>query len=821
MRFGFGFGRRPYLVSAVSAIALTAAAVAHAAADGAETAEASAPAAGADGSDSSVDEVIVTGTRQVAQTQFSAKSPVDVFSGKMVNSVVTDRLDEALAQLVPSFTVLRLPASDGPEFIKPASLDGLSPDMTLVLVNGKRFHRSAYLDPNTGSQAPDLSMIPTFAIDHIEVLRDGASAQYGTDAIAGVINIILNEKPGFAAFAQGSQYYAGDGLTGDYGARAGFALPHDGHIVVTAEYNHANDTSRSNQRPDAIAFQAANPTINVPNPVQVWGNPEMESEKLSIDVSEPINDYVEAYGFSILSMGNGMSDINWRNPSTNADIYETTPAFPGFNLNNLYPAGFTPREGEHCNDEQIVAGVRHNGSDRFTWDVSASYGRNDTGLFLDNSINASMGPDSPTAFSLGHLIEGELDLNADAVYTLPVSFLPAPVNIAFGAERRDETYSIVAGDPASYEVGPGAVYGLAPESNGFPGYSPLEAGTWDQVSYAGYLDVNVPITKQWSVEAAGRDESYTTFGNTFNYKFATRYELTQYLALRGSYSTGFKAPTPAQLNSTDLSQGLDTTTLQLYTSGLLSPLNPVAKFLGAKPLTPEESKTLTGGFVWKSDIGLSGSVDVYRIEVDKRFGVSQIFDITPQIQQELVAAGVVGGSQVTSVDYFTNDFNTLTQGIDLVESYTHPIGPGRFDITTAFSYTGTTVTGGALAAASDEAQKIIFQDGIPAYNITGTATYTVGKVSILGRVRYYGPWTDASGDATGDIFQRFPGITFFDAAVTYNINPHLAVKVGAENLFNTYPAQATNQASRGLIYSRDSPYDTNGGNYYMRIDVKY
>jgi len=777
--------------------------------------------ASASTSNSSVDEVIVTGTRETSQTQFDAKSPVDVMSGKTINMAVSDHLDEVLAQLVPSFTVLRLPASDGLEFVKPASLDGLSSDMTLVLVNGKRFHRSAFLDQSNGSQAPDLSMIPTFAIDHVEVLRDGASAQYGSDAIAGVINIILNEKPGFAAFAQGSQYYAGDGLTGEFGGRAGWALPNGGHIVAVAEYSHANDTSRSQQRPDAIAFQEANPTLKVPNPVQIWGNPEEESEKLSIDAAEPINNDVEAYGFTILSMGNGMSDINWRNPSTNANIYGTTSVFPGYNLNSLYPTGFTPREGVHYNDEQVVGGIRHNNSDLFTWDLSASYGRNDTGLFLDNSINASMGPESPTSFNLGQLIQQEFNLNADADYRLHTSFLPDPINIAFGVERRVETYSVVAGDLASYEVGPGAAAGLAPESNGFPGYSPQQAGTWDQTSYAGYVDVDVPLTKKWGVEFAGRDENYNDFGNTFDYKFATRYELTSQLALRGSYSTGFKAPTPAQLNSTSVSQGLDTLTLQLYTTGRLSPLNPVAQYFGATPLKPEESQALTGGMVWKTDFGFTGSIDVYQINVSKRFSVSQTFVVTPQIQQELTAAGVVGASSITSVNFFTNDFNTSTDGVDLVGSYTRRLGPGRFDFTGSYSYNSTTVTGGSLASAADYQQKIIFEQGIPQHNATATANYTIDKFSFMGRLRYYGPWTDASGNATGDIFQRFGGIAFFDAAVTYNITPNTLVRVGAENIGNTYPDKATNQASRGLVYSRDSPYDTNGGDYYMRVELKY
>jgi len=766
------------------------------------------------------DTIIVTGTRQTAQTQFSALSPVDVFSGKTIQSRVSSNLDQALAALVPSFNVKYLPAADGPEFIRPAALDGLTPDMTLLLVNGKRFHLSSFLQSN-GSQASDLAQIPTMDIGHVEVLRDGASAQYGSDAIAGVINVILDTTPGFSAYAQGSQYYAGDGTSGQIGARAGFALPNGGHLVLTSEYASAGSTSRSIQRPDAIAFQAANPNIAVPNPVQNWGNPETKALKFALDAAEPISDNVELYTFGTFGHSYGIADINWRNPSTNANIYKTVPIFPGFNLNNISPAGFTPEEGIHADDGQIVGGIRSTGTDRFSWDVSSSFGINSTAFFLDHSINASLGPDSPFNFYLGRQIQREFNLNFDGVYKLPVTMLDNPINIAFGAERRQQTYQVTEGQPASFAVGPGAQFGLAAEANGFPGFGPQQAGTFSETDYAGYLDITVPLTSRWSVEAALRDENYDTFGNSFTYKFASRYEVTSGLAIRGSYSTGFKAPTPGQLSSTSVSQSLDTTTLQLFTTGRLSPLNPVAQAFGAKPLTPELSKTLSGGFVWHNNSGLSGSVDAYQINVDKRFSISQTFTLTPAIQQQLVAEGVADAADFTNVNFFTNDFNTRTRGVDAVISYTRVLGPGRLTATGAYSYTKTTVTSGSLAAASDQMQKVIFEKAIPNNNASGTVTYDVGKFSLMGRMRYYGSWTDSSGNAVGNIFQKFGGITFFDMSVAYKVNSQVTFKIGAENLFNTYPDKATNQANRGLLYSRNSPYDTNGGNYYARIDFKF
>ncbi|WP_241127711.1 TonB-dependent receptor [Novosphingobium terrae] len=765
------------------------------------------------------DDIIVTGTREQAQTTFTALSPIDTFSSKTINSTVSSQLHETLAQLVPGFQVKKQPASDGPEFIRPASLDGLSADMTLVMVNGKRFHRSAFLNNSTGAQAADLAQIPTFGIDRLEVLRDGASAQYGTDAIAGVINIILDTKPGFSAYAQGSQYYHGDGAQGQFGGRAGFALKGGGHVVLTAEYAHSDATSRTNQRPDAISFAAANPGLSVPNPVQRWGNPSTTSLKFSLDAAKPITDSIEAYAFGTYGNGHGWSDINWRNPSSNSNLYNTSAAYPGFNLNTVYPAGFTPSEGVRYTDLQAVGGIRSTSKGDFTWDLSGSYGANGTNFYLNNSINASLGADSPHDFYLGRQVQREFNLNADGVYRLSTPLFAKPINIAFGAERRVESYSIRQGDYASYAVGPAASYGLAAGASGFPGFTPSQSGTWDQTSYAGYVDVQVPLTSKWTAEAALRDESYTSFGNTFNYKLATRYELTPAIAVRGSWSTGFKAPTPAQINSTSTSQGLDTTTLLLYTTGRLSPLNPVAQYFGGKALKPETSKTASFGSVWKTRFGLSGSVDLYQIDVDNRFSVSPTYTITSAIRQQLVAGGVAQAADYTSITFFTNDYNTRTRGVDLVLNYKHKVGPGQLDAGVAYSYTQTKVTRGTLA--TNTTQKILFEQGLPQHNATASIGYTLGKVSVLGRMRYYGAWTDSSGNATGDIFQRFGAITFFDASVSYAFTPKVSLRIGAENIFNKYPDQAIFQASRGLVYSRNAPYDTNGGNYYGRVEVKF
>jgi len=777
-------------------------------------------------------EVVVTGTREVGQTVFSSLSPVSVYSAQTVNSTITTNLGQTLAEIAPGFDVKRLPAADGPEFIQPLSLYNLSPDFTLVLLNGKRFHNSAFIEGSgnsAGSQATDTAQIPSFALGSVQLLTDGASAQYGSDAIAGVVNLILNTKPGFDMFAQASQYYAGDGQSGSFGARGAIALPGGGHLMVTGEYSLDGSTSRTVQRPDAITFQNNNPQLQVPDPVQHWGNPFMHTLKFAFDGAEPIGTLGEAYIFGTAGDGYGIADINWRNPTSNAAVYGAKPAlgaaptiFPGFNVNSIYPTGFTPREGTNYADEQIDLGIRNMKSDLFTWDLSASYGQNDTEFFLHNSINASLGPASPFNFNLGHYLDSDFDLNADFNYRWKTNLLADPIDVAFGAQRRVETFEARAGDYASYAVGPGAAAGLAPGANGFPGISPQQAGVHSETSYAGYLDIAVPITPQAKVEFAARDESYDLFGNTFNYKFAGAYQfIPNMLQAHVSYSTGFKAPTPGQIFSTSTNQGLDSVTLQLVTSGRISPLNPLAVALGAKPLTPETSTDINGGINWKTGFGLSGSVDLFEIDVDNRLQVSPSFVLTPAEIAQLVASGVPGASSFSSVSFYTNAFSTATRGINLTSTYAHHIGPGLFNLTGLFSYYNTQITSGTLSAATQFAARTEYEKSAPDYNATVTATYTLGKFIVLGRVRYYGSWTDASGNATGTIFESFPGVAFADLEVTYKITPHLLIKTGAENIGNTYPAKATNQANRGLLYSRNSPYDTNGGDYFVRLQANF
>ncbi|ACT60381.1 TonB-dependent receptor plug domain-containing protein [Hirschia baltica] len=764
------------------------------------------------------DTIIVTGTRQAQRTAFGSLAPIDVISGDAISNGASEDLLDTLAQNVPSFKVQRLPMADGQVFVRPATLRGLSPDQTLVLVNGKRRHRSALLGGN-GAQSADLATIPSSAIKRIEVLRDGASAQYGSDAIAGVINIILKDDAGFGGFAQGSQYYEGDGNAYRLGGRAGFDLADNGTLVLSGEYFDNEITSRSRQRPDAIEFQEANPDVDVPNPVQNWGQPERNGYRFTLNSDYDFSTALSGYLFATYGGGEGLSDFNWRNPTSG--IFNTSTIYPDFNLLDIYPAGFSPDFGQEDTDLSVTTGLKGAvANDALSWEFSVGYGSNEIEYNISNTINASLGPNSPTSFYIGSLKQDELNVNADFVYVVDFG-LADNANIAFGAERRMETYTISPGEEASYLVGPAAAEGLASGSNGFFGFSESQSGEFEQESYAAYLDVELPFTDKFTLGTAARFEDFSEFGNSLTGKISGRYEFTSELALRATASTGFRAPTPGQLFSERNSSGLDTTTLEVFTNGRYSPVGAVAAIINEradvdiKPLDAEESINFTAGLAYQSASGITASIDLYQIDIENRFGTSAGYSLTDEERAQLVALNVTGAETISRVQFYQNDFDTTSKGVDLVLGYK----TGELSLLAAYNYNKTEVTGGSLEANST--QKTVFEERLPQHSANFSADYTLGAFVLGSKLRYYGSWTDSSGNSDGDIFQEFGGQAFLDVSAKWNINDTMSFTVGADNVLDTYPDEATFQANRGLIYSRNAPYDTDGGLYYARFNFDF
>lgn len=749
-------------------------------------------------------EVVVTGTRQAARTAAETLSPVDVLSQEEIRSTVSGDLQDTLAMLAPSFNVQRQHA-DPPAFVRPTTMRGMPGKYTLALVNGRRYHNSAY------GQAPDLSSIPTASIRRTEILRDGASAQYGSDALAGVINVILDDRPGLRAFSQYSRYYAGDGEEMRLGVGGGVALSDRGSLTGAIEYNSQGRTGRQVQRPDAIAYQEAHPEYDVRDPVQKWGQPEEERVKGSANLSYQLTPQHELYAFGLFNDASGQTDFNWRNPDATSNVYKPTAAFPGFSFLSLFPAGFTPQLKSDIQDYQASGGLRGDVSDRLTYDLAMSWGRSRVAFDLDDTVNASLGSQSPTDFYLGREYQDDFVVSADFVYSLPMGG-SEPLNIAFGAETRLLTYGVEQGDQASWEIGPGAAEGLAVGSNGMPGYGPGKAGEWDARSSAVYVDLEWKPIDPLTLGLAVRYEDHEAFGGTTNYRLAARYALFQGLAVRGTYSTGFRAPKPFDLYSSSFSQSLNLTNGSVNNSGRLNVSDSLAVALGAKPLKPETTENSAVGLVYAGH-GLTLSVDYYRIDSKDRLTTFST----------AVPAWADNPNNFTSLSYFMNAYAARTQGVDIVAAYRRDIGPGRFNTSFSYNKNETEITDDRLAPLNPANKELFARRSMPGAGASVSFGYEVGRWAFDTRVRYYGDWIDTGSDPDDAerLWQEFDPMTLVNLTVSYDFPNGVNLKVGAENIFDTYPERATRDANRGLLYSRSAPFDTDGGQIWVRAGYNF
>ncbi len=781
--------------------------------------------------------VTVTGSRTAPRSALDSLEPIDVISREAIESTSSAELVETLAALVPSFSVQTLPALDATIFVRPAQLRNLSPDQTLVLLNGKRLHRSAMMmNPSYGRafQAPDLDQIPGMALSSIDVLRDGASALYGSDAIAGVINLNLDNSAGFRAFTQYGEHRQGDGEGTRTGARFGY---NDGasFIALSGEYSEVGPTARSQPSLAVTQSRAAFPNVFFPDPEIRWGKPSREALRLAVTAGLKAGEF-DLYAFGTYGEGSGIGDFNYRGPAGPfASLFADSSKFPGYNLKQIYPAGFTPYFKSEDQDVNLTAGARREFAGGLKFDASVSYGRNAIDYSMKNSINASLGPNSPRSFYDGGVEQEEISANADASLPVSLSFLAEPAVVAFGAEARNETFSITPGDPASYAIGPGAPQ-FACCSAGFPGFTPAISGQWSQDSLAVYADILIKPVESWSIDGAVRFEDFSTFGSSTTYKLSSRLELTQDLALRGAASTGFRAPTPAQSYSEGLSQFLSNTTLQITTAGRFKPTGPVANLMNQRPnvairpLVPEESRNLSLGVVWTPAFGLQVTLDAYRIEIDNRLNTTTTtYVLTAAETAALNALNIPNVQAISQANFLQNDYDTVTEGFDLIVSRDQSIGDGVLSLTGAFSHIEESITGGSRTLNPYSRQ--IAEDALPEDRATLSATYKIGPVELGGRLRYYGEWSDfqdsfPNNAAPGTAYptynpQVFRAMSFVDVSASYRLTERLRLTAGADNVFDTYPDKARWQSFRGLVYSRNAPYSTDGAYYFVRADINF
>lgn len=816
-----------------------------------------------------LDTVSVLGSRTKPRTVSSSAVPIDIISGEEFrNQGATDALDQ-LKVLVPSFNVSTIPIDDAASLIRPANLRGLPPDNTLLLVNGKRFHRAAVITflghgLSDGAQGPDLSVFPSLALEQVDVLRDGAAAQYGSDAIAGVINFGLKKlREGGTAEVFTGQYYKGDGLTTQYSAQIGLPLTERGFATLTAEWRKAEDTSRSVQRDDAAAAIAAG-YPGVGDPAQVWGSPKVDDDLKLVANLGLTTDAVDFYLFGNYAKRDVDGGFYFRDPTARSGVYSNdggetllvgnltgAGACPTIALRdgagnllpysgvsaavaalpaNCYtflsslPGGFTPRFGGKLEDSSIFAGAKGNLGEWY-WDVSGSWGRNDIEFIIYNTVNASLGPDQPDGlyFRPGGNTQTEKSFNVDVTRDIAASFTTQPLRLAAGAEWREESFKISPGDGPSTAIGPLTEQGFALGSNGFNGFSTRTAGTFDRRNWAAYADLEAQVTERLLLAGALRFEDYDSFGSTTNGKVTARFDFNEHFALRGAYNTGFRAPTPGQANISQISTVFGGTALEDIAT--LPPTNPIAQLKGAKPLTPEESKNLSLGAVWTEGDWLL-TLDGYQIKVEDRIALSTSFAVTPEERAALVAGGNPEAASISQVTYFGNAFDTTTTGVDLVTSYKSD----HFGGTTTYS----------LAANWNKTEVDRFNpdfiDEARVYKLEKSLPKTKGYFSVHHqrqifnanlRFNYYSSWYEDHLDS-GVISAADGGLPIYggsalivDAEVGWKFDSGLYFSLGAQNLFDRTPAKNPWSGVAGAEYPVHSPYGFNGGFYYARVGWKF
>ncbi len=874
--------------------------------------------------------IIVTGTRRTARSAADSPAPVDVITGdEFVNQGATDMTD--LVRLaVPSYNVNQQPISDAATLIRPANLRGLSPDETLVLVNSKRLHRAAVISflgggISDGAQGPDISTIPALAIKRLEVLRDGAASQYGSDAIAGVMNFILKDDAEGATFEGkvGSNYDGGGDIYSIAG-NVGLPLGDRGFFNITGEYSEQDPTSQSVPRGDVVALLAAGNAavanafqlFDTPaNIAQPWGQPRVDDDiKVFVNTAVEFSDNGELYAFGNYAQRRTEGGFFFRNPTNRGGVFAgpTVDPLTGaldpngvpsvlvgnlagidpnacpagipltagggllpdptvlglvtadpncFSFVEMFPGGFTPQFGGNLTDRSIAIGVR--GEIAFgsglSYDLSYKYGKNDANFFISNTINASLGPDTPTSFRPGGYTQEEDNINLDIAYGIPIAGFASDLNLAAGFEYRVESFTIRAGDPASTALGPLSApspafpngQGFSSSSNGFGGFIASSAGTSRQSNTAFYLDAEADVTDRLVMQAAVRYENFDSFGGTTNYKLGGLYKLTDNFTVRSTYSTGFHAPTAGQANVTNVSTVFvgavlaDQGTVPLSSvAGQFIADDLVAQGFARPTLGPEKSDSFSGGVAFK--IGPANiTIDYFNIKVKDRIALSSSFSFpdalrrfaaannvalgpnvitTSQLLNALDAAGTLnagdfaGSEDLTSFGFFNNDFDTRTEGLDFVVNMPIDLGRGSTTLTGAANYNNTKVIRPGNISPGRLRQ---LEDNLPAWRGNLTLNHDEGGWAALVRANYYGGFFEDHLDSNLAFPINAGSEITFDAQLSLRfMDEKYSIAIGANNIFNNFPDKNPFGSVVGAKYPLTSPMGINGGFYYLRLTAK-
>lgn len=854
--------------------------------------------------------IVVTGTRRTDRTVAESPVPIDVFSANDIKVQASPQLQTILKNLVPSFNQNRNALGDASAFVRPPNLRGLPPDQILVLINGKRMHRTALVSVaggalSAGSQGADLSQISAPSIGRVEVLRDGAAAQYGSDAIAGVINIGLNRADnGYTVNARYGQTYQGDGEDLQVSANAGFKLGDGGFFNLTGEFIDQKVWDRSFVRPEIPALIAGGVTPKWPTGNR-RGQPENRAYRVVWNSELPVGDGDAVYFFGNYGWQRQGNDFNIRRPFGVTVPAEDSPPLRGsfsfgksvptayldqigitadgtplfdingdtYEVSETFPNGFVPFFEGTNEDMSAVVGYKGETGFGMTFDFSAAYGRNMIRYFMGETVNPSFGPDSPTDFYLGKFVQTETNLNADFSYEVEAG-MAKPLFFAGGLEFRREVFETGLGDRASWDIGPFAnrflgeldEFGNAVQlfnsngtprrqtqgigSNGFVGFGPDSVVEGGRNSYSIYADVEATPVDGFDIGVAARYDYFNDFGSTFNGKISARYAPNDIIAFRGAASTGFRAPTPGQQFTQNVTTGFPGGSPTPVAIATAQPASITAQFFGAEPLTPEKSVSFSGGLVLTPGSGFNVTLDYYNITVRDRIGITGQFIPTLDEQTQLDALGVPGAFDLGRVRYFTNGFKTRTQGVDLVVTHRADTDIGNFNTSLAVNYNDTKVLETKLTPDGreliDAVRRGNIERSLPRWRAVLSETYTNGMFDFTGRVNYFGNYTsfnEVQGipaavdpvefreiylDVDGAWPKTFRSDWSFDAEIGVTFAERHRFAIGVENLFDRYPERETRNVfpstggqANGNGYADSSPLGYMGGFWYVRAQVKF
>jgi iron complex outermembrane receptor protein len=838
----------------------------------------------------SLEAFVTLGSRFDQRTVTDSTVPIDVIDEREIRQSGYTEVAKILQTQIPSFNNPHPTTPDGNTHIRSVTLRGLAPDQTLVLLNGKRRHTSAWVNTGgtigRGAVSTDLNAIPSTAIGSIEVLRDGASAQYGSDAIAGVINLVLRKDLRSGASATYGVTKEGDGDVWEGSLESGVRLGTDGVIHTTLYYRDRNATNRAapdtrqfyfgtNPTTGALVANSGNYASGTTNPPagvtldpreatvnrNVWryGDADVKEQSIFLNAEKPLQPRgaLTFYAFGGVGTSEASSNASFRRPADNN------------NVRAIYPNGFLPFVDTDSTNISLATGLKGKAG-AWDWDLSQELGGNKLEYFTHNTLNATLGAASPTRFYNGRVDYAQAVTNLDLKTALPTGW-SAPLKVATGAEYRHDRYRIGSGDADAYRDGgvrildgPAAGTVATVGAQGFGGIQPRDTTNADRDSYSLYAETETDFANRLRISAAGRYESYSDFGDTLTGKVAARLALGGGFAIRGSVNSGFHAPALQQQYFASTSSRTDANTNTIILSRLFPVGDPAARSLGAKPLDPEKSFNLTGGFTFERG-PFTATADFYQIDIDDRILLSSTF-VGTAVQNYLATQGING---VESARFFTNAADTRTRGVDLTLRYKLDLAAaGKLTLTGGYNHNETKLRRVSPTPASvtalgittplfDITERIRVTKGQPSDNFQLSAVWDYKRFSALLRGVRYGTYeavaftnlaasqvalfpsgshfrtlpTETVGAAAGnvDVIGQFDAKILTDLDLSYRVTEKLTLSIGANNLFDIYPQEVIRSTPQRLgadsggvfRYSEFNPFPYSGAFYYTRATIKF